>query len=159
MRAPHAGAAGFGCSGRAGPDARLRPVTPEQRLVLLFDGTCGPCTRLADFVRRRDRADRILVLPNQAPGALLRYGVTRPEADRSAWLIEPGGRRLEGAAAITRTLEALGGGWRVLAVPGRLRAVAAAEEVAYRWVARTRSRLTGLGVTPECERPGSACSD
>jgi predicted DCC family thiol-disulfide oxidoreductase YuxK len=134
-------------------------VTAEQRLVLLFDGTCGPCTRLADFVRHRDHAGRILVLPNQAPGALGRYGVNRADADRSAWLIEPGGRRLEGAAAITRALEALGGGWRLLAVPGRARAVAAAEEVAYRWVARNRRHLAWLGVIPECERPGAPCSD
>ena len=131
----------------------------DPRLVLLFDGTCGPCTRLADFVRRRDRAGRILVLPNQAPGALGRYGVTRAEADRSAWLVEPGRTRLEGAAAISRVLAALGGGWRVLAMPARVRALAAAEEVAYRWVARNRSRLGWLGVTPECERPGAACSD
>ena len=134
-------------------------MTPDPRLVLLFDGTCGPCTRLADFVRHRDRAGRILVLPNQAPGALGRHGVTRAEADRSAWLIEPGGRRLEGAAAITRALEALGGGWRLLAVPGRVPAVAAAEEVAYRWVARNRGHLAWLGVTPECQRPGAACTD
>ena len=134
-------------------------MSADQRLVLLFDGTCGPCTRVADFVRHRDRAGRILVLPNQAPGTLGRYGVTRAEADRSAWLIEPGGRRLEGAAAITRALEALGGGWRLLAVPGRVRAVASAEEVAYRWVARNRGHLAWLGVTPECERPGTACSD
>jgi predicted DCC family thiol-disulfide oxidoreductase YuxK len=31
------------------------------------------------------------------------------------WAIEPGGRRLEGAAAISRVLRELGGGW---AVPG-----------------------------------------
>ena len=134
-------------------------MAADQRLVLLFDGTCGPCTRLADFVRHRDRADRILVLPNQAPGALGRYGVTRAEADRSAWLIEPDRTRLEGAAAITRALEGLGGGWRLLALPGRVAAVAAAEEVAYRWVARNRAHLAWLGVTPECERPGAACSD
>jgi predicted DCC family thiol-disulfide oxidoreductase YuxK len=134
-------------------------VSADQRLVLLFDGTCGPCTRLADFVRQRDRGARILVLPNQAPGALRRYGVTRAEADRAAWLIEPGGRRLEGAAALSRALEVLGGGWRLLAIPGRLAAAAAAEEAAYRWVARNRGRLGWLGVLPECERPGVPCSD
>jgi predicted DCC family thiol-disulfide oxidoreductase YuxK len=129
----------------------------DARLVLLFDGTCGPCTRAANWIRRRDSAGRILVLPNQAPGVLADHGVTRAEADRSAWLIEPEGRRLEGAAAFNRVLEELGGGWRLLARPYRLRLLAAAEEAAYRWVAVNRGRLAWLGVTPECERPGVAC--
>jgi predicted DCC family thiol-disulfide oxidoreductase YuxK len=126
-------------------------------LVLLFDGTCGPCTRAAQWVRRHDSAGRILVLPNQAPGVLAAHGLTRAEADRSAWAIEPGGRRLEGAAALSRVLVELGGGWRVLALPYRLRLLGAAEEAAYRWVAANRGRFAWLGVTPECARPGVAC--
>jgi predicted DCC family thiol-disulfide oxidoreductase YuxK len=129
----------------------------DARLVLLFDGTCGPCTRAANWIRRRDAAGRILVLPNQAPGALAAHGVTRAEADRSAWTIEQDGRRLEGAAALNRVLVELAGGWRLLALPYRLRLPAAAEEAAYRWVAANRGRFAWLGVTPECERPGVAC--
>lgn len=131
----------------------------DTRLVLLFDGTCGPCTRSANWIRRRDPAGRIEVLPNQAPGALAAYGVTRAEADRSAWAIEPGGRRLKGAAALNRVLLELGGGWRLLARPYRLPLLAAAEEAIYRWVAAHRSRFAWLGVTPECDQPGVACAD
>jgi predicted DCC family thiol-disulfide oxidoreductase YuxK len=130
---------------------------PDARLVLLFDGTCGPCTRAADWIRRRDSAGRILVLPNQAPGVLAAHGVTRAEADRSAWAIEQDGRRLEGAAALNRVLVELAGGWRLLALLYRLRLLAAAEEAAYRWVAANRGRFAWLGVTPECEQPGVAC--
>jgi hypothetical protein len=38
---------------------------------------------------------------------LAAHGLTRAEADRSAWVIERGGRRLEGAAALSRVLEEL----------------------------------------------------
>jgi predicted DCC family thiol-disulfide oxidoreductase YuxK len=125
--------------------------------ALLFDGTCGPCTRLANWVRRHDRKGSLDVLPNQAPGVLERYGITRAEADRAAWLLEPDGRRREGAEAMNRTFELLGGGWRLLAQPYRLRPAAVLEEAAYRWVARNRHYLARLGVTPECELPGNPC--
>jgi predicted DCC family thiol-disulfide oxidoreductase YuxK len=36
------------------------------------------------------------------------------EIGRAVWAVEPGGRRFEGAAAINRTLRALGGRWAVL---------------------------------------------
>jgi predicted DCC family thiol-disulfide oxidoreductase YuxK len=128
-------------------------------LILLFDGACGPCTRLADWVRRWDSAGRLLVQANQHPGVLDAHGLTRAEVDRSAWAIEPGGRRLEGAAALNRVLEELGGGWRLLAAVYGVPPLAAAEEAIYRWVAANRERLAWFGVTPECERPGVACRE
>jgi predicted DCC family thiol-disulfide oxidoreductase YuxK len=134
-------------------------VLPDIRLVLLFDGTCGPCTRAAQWVRRRDSAGRVLVLPNQAPGVLATYGLTRAEANRSVWAVEPRGRRLEGAAALNRMLVELGGGWRVLSLPYRLLPLAVLEEAAYRWFAANRGRFAWLGVTPECDRPGVACAE
>ena len=127
--------------------------------MLLFDGTCGLCTRIARWVRRRESAGPILVAPNQTPGILAGHGLTRAEADRSAWVIEPGGRRLEGAAAFNRVLRELGGGWGLLALPYRLPFLVPVEEAGYRWVADNRQRLAWLGVTPECERPGVRCGD
>jgi predicted DCC family thiol-disulfide oxidoreductase YuxK len=112
---------------------------------------------LADWVRRADKAGRIEVRPNQASGVLDAHGLTRAEADRSAWAIEPGGRRLEGAQGVNRVLTELGGGWRILALPYRMPLLASLEEAAYRWVAANRARLAWLGVTPECERPGVVC--
>jgi predicted DCC family thiol-disulfide oxidoreductase YuxK len=100
----------------------------------------------------------VLVIPNQAPGALQRYGVTRPEADRAAWAVEADGSKLEGAAAINRALRELGGGWRWLGSLYRVRPVSAAEEAFYRWFAPRRSRFARFGVTPECDEPGAACA-
>jgi predicted DCC family thiol-disulfide oxidoreductase YuxK len=125
--------------------------------ALLFDGTCGPCTRMANWVRRHDRKAQLEVVPNQGPGVLERFGVTRAEADRAVWLVEPGGRRREGAAAVSGTLEVLGGGWRLLALPYGTRPSAAIAEAAYRLVSRNRHHLAAFGVTPECDGPGNPC--
>ena len=81
------------------------------------------------------------VLPNQTPGLLEACGMTRAEADRSAWAVDQAGNRWEGAAAINRAFEELGGVWAVCAWPYRLQPIAGLEEAAYRWVARNRSRL------------------
>ena len=53
---------------------------------------------MARWVRRRDRAGRVLAVANQKRGALELHGVSRQEADRAAWTIDREGHRLQGAA-------------------------------------------------------------
>ena len=100
----------------------------------------------------------MLVIANQQPGVLERYGITRAEADRAAWTIDPEARRREGAAAINRVLAELGCPWSVLAGLYRLPLAGALEEAAYRWFAPRRSRFQRFGVTPECDEPGVRCA-
>jgi predicted DCC family thiol-disulfide oxidoreductase YuxK len=109
---------------------------------------------MANWVRRHDRKGLLEVVPNQAPGVLDRYGVTRSEADRAVWLVEPDGSRREGAGAVSGTLRALGGGWRLIALAYRTRPSAALAEMAYRWFARNRHRLARFGAIPECDISG-----
>ena len=111
---------------------------------------------MARWVRRRDRAGRVLAIANQARGVLARYGLTREEADRAAWTIDVEGR-LEGAAAVNRVWRELGGGWAMVARPYRLRPVALVEEAAYRWFARNRSSFRRFGVLPECDEADADC--
>ncbi len=113
---------------------------------------------MARWVRRRDRAGRVLAVATQKPGALERYGVTRPEADRAAWTVDSEGRRLGGAAAINRVLQELGGFWSGIAAVYRFPPAARAEEAFYRWFAARRSSFHRLGVTPECEEPDAGCA-
>jgi predicted DCC family thiol-disulfide oxidoreductase YuxK len=113
---------------------------------------------VARWVRRRDRAGRVLAVASQKPGVLERYDITRAEADRAAWTVDARGDRLAGAAALNRVLDELGGGWKVVAAPYRLRPIAAVEEAAYRWFAPRRSRFHRFGITPECEQPGTGCA-
>ena len=113
---------------------------------------------MARWVRRRDRAGRVLAIASQKRGVLARYGITREEADRAAWTIEPdNGRRLEGAAAVSRVMREMGGGWAGLARGYRFRPAALVEEAVYRWFARNRSSFRQFGVRPECDEPGSGC--
>src|SRR5436309_4414069 len=113
---------------------------------------------MARWVRRRAGAGRVQAIANQKAGVLERYGITRAAADRAAWTVDGEGRRLEGAAAINRVLQELGGGWRSVEALYRLRPVAAAEEAFYRWFAARRSGFSRLGVTPECEEPDADCA-
>jgi predicted DCC family thiol-disulfide oxidoreductase YuxK len=112
---------------------------------------------MARWVRRRDRAGRVLVIPNQKRGALDRYRVTRDEAARAAWAIDRDGRRWEGAGAMNRTLREIGGGWSIVAAPYRLAPVAGLEELLYRWFARNRASFQRFGARPECDEVDADC--
>ncbi|HEX7262954.1 MAG TPA: DCC1-like thiol-disulfide oxidoreductase family protein [Candidatus Dormibacteraeota bacterium] len=69
--------------------------------------------RLARWVQRHDRLGRIEVRPNQETGLAERLGLSREEIGRAVWAFEPGGRRFEGAGAVSRVWRELGGVWRV----------------------------------------------
>ncbi|HEY4914391.1 MAG TPA: DCC1-like thiol-disulfide oxidoreductase family protein [Candidatus Dormibacteraeota bacterium] len=112
---------------------------------------------MARWVRLRDRAGRVLVIANQKRGVLARYGITREEADRAAWTIDLDGHRLGGAAAVSRVMREMGGGWAVVARAYRLRPAAVVEEAVYRWFASNRSSFRRFGVRPECGEAGSGC--
>ena len=113
---------------------------------------------MARWVRRRDRAGRVLVVANQKSGVIERYGLTRAEVDRAAWTVDADGRKLAGAAAANRVLRELGGGWRLIGALYGPRPVAAVEDAIYGWFAPNRSRLSRFGVTPECDEPDSDCT-
>ena len=110
----------------------------DGRVILVYDGECEFCTRLARWVEWHDRGGRVVVKPNQEPGLIESLGLTRAEVDRASWAVE-GERRFEGAAGISRVFRELGGVWRVLGsfylVPG----VAWLEDRYYSRVARRRS--------------------
>jgi predicted DCC family thiol-disulfide oxidoreductase YuxK len=110
-----------------------------ERLVLLYDGECEFCSRLARWVERHDARGRISVLPNQEVGLVERLGLTRAEVDRAAWAVEPGGSRFEGAAAINRVLRELGDGWRGLGSVYAIPPVRWLEDRYYSRVARRRA--------------------
>jgi predicted DCC family thiol-disulfide oxidoreductase YuxK len=108
-------------------------------VILVYDGECEFCTRLAGWVRRRDRVRRLDVRPNQEPGLIERLGLGRTEVERAAWAVEPGGGRFEGAAAINRALRELGGGCAALSLLYRVPPVRWVEDRYYARVARKRA--------------------
>jgi predicted DCC family thiol-disulfide oxidoreductase YuxK len=117
---------------------------PDEPILLLFDGTCGFCTRTARLVVERAGGDRVTALPNQTPGLLERHRISRADADRWVWAVAPSGRRWRGAAAVATVLREMGGGWRVLGALARLPGAG----IAYAAVATLRPRLSAVWGDP-----------
>jgi predicted DCC family thiol-disulfide oxidoreductase YuxK len=87
--------------------------------LLLYDGVCGLCDRLVQFVLRHDRADRFrfAALQSQLAGHLLRaYGRDAGDLD-TVYVIahygEPAATLLSKGRAVLFALAQLGGIWRL----------------------------------------------
>ncbi len=90
--------------------------------LLLYDGVCGLCDRLVQFVLRHDRADRFRFAALQSPlaGNLLR-GYGRDAADLDTVYViarhgEPTAKLLSKGRAVLFVLAELGGIWRLASV-------------------------------------------
>jgi predicted DCC family thiol-disulfide oxidoreductase YuxK len=120
------------------------PARVVDEHLVLYDGTCGLCSRVVRFVLRRDRGAvfRFAALQGE-PGrdALARAGVTHP--DPGTFVVVT--RWKEAPTALTRSRAALfvaahlSWPWRGLQIFGLL--PAAALDRAYDLVARHRRRL------------------
>jgi predicted DCC family thiol-disulfide oxidoreductase YuxK len=94
----------------------------------------------------------VLALPNQIPGLIDPYGLSRAQVDQEVWAIAADGTRWSGAAAINQVLRELGGGWAGLAALYRLAAFRWLEEHAYGWIAAHRTWISRWwGDPPEWE--------
>lgn len=118
------------------------------RTVVFYDGVCGLCNRLNQFLLARDRGQRISFAPLQGPNArarLTRYGFDPADLDTVYVIADwdlPTERVYARSAAVLHALTQLGGRWRALARVGALvpRPLA---DAAYRLVARHRYRVFG----------------
>jgi predicted DCC family thiol-disulfide oxidoreductase YuxK len=120
-------------------------------LTVLYDGTCGFCTRQARFARRLAGPHRTQLLSTAEPGVRERYGVSTSAADRQMHVIDAAGRRYGGAAAVARLVRAVpfagAIGW-LYYLPG-LRQLA---DATYRWVSRNRYAISRrLGWDTTCD--------
>ena len=116
----------------------------DDRGVLLFDGDCGICTRLARRAAIIDRKRRFRIEPYQAfdEEALSAHGLDHEACARAVQLITPDGRVRSGAFAVNRFLITYMP-YRVL-VPWLyvLFPLLAAEVVGYAVVAGNRHRIS-----------------
>lgn len=116
--------------------------------IILYDGVCGLCNRLVQFLLRHDRQGRLRFASLQSDFAakvLQRHGIDPKDLD-TLHVIEnyeqSGERVLQRSDAILRASRELGGFWSVSAaaagvIPRALR------DVVYRFVARNRYRVFG----------------
>ncbi|HEV8169146.1 MAG TPA: thiol-disulfide oxidoreductase DCC family protein [Pyrinomonadaceae bacterium] len=116
--------------------------------IILYDGVCGLCNRLVQFLLKHDKQGRLRFASLQSDFAakvLQRHGIDPKDLD-TLHVIEnyeqPGERVLQRSDAILRAGRELGGFWSVSAatatvIPRALR------DVVYRLVARNRYRVFG----------------
>src|SRR4051812_28824942 len=104
--------------------------------LLIYDAECAFCCRAVARWHSRT-GDRIRYAPLQDARLLRRLGIPRACAKRSLQLIEPDGRRYQGASAAFRVLRHAPG-LRWLSVVGRLPIVRTIAEWAYRRIANHR---------------------
>jgi predicted DCC family thiol-disulfide oxidoreductase YuxK len=116
--------------------------------ILLYDGVCGLCNRLVQFILKRDRAAIFRFASLQSPFAgriLARYGANPADLDTVYVVVDHNGEGellLARSDAVVFILSRLGGVWRATTfllpiVPRPLR------DWAYRIVARNRYRIFG----------------
>jgi predicted DCC family thiol-disulfide oxidoreductase YuxK len=99
----------------------------------------------------------VLALPNQTPDLIERYGLTRADVERSAWVIDSDEKLYEGADAVNRILREWGGLWKTISLLYKIPIMGKIEDRLYRFIAVHRHRLSRWGVTPECDRPEVEC--
>lgn len=113
--------------------------------ILLYDGVCGLCNRLVQFVLKRDAGTHFRFASLQSDFAsriLQRHGLDPHDLDTLYVIEEPGEVLTARSDAVISVLQELGGFWRAAAVllratPSRLR------DWGYGVIARNRYRIFG----------------
>jgi predicted DCC family thiol-disulfide oxidoreductase YuxK len=115
----------------------------KERFKLLYDGDCPFCRREVEWLKRRDRNDRLDLEDIAAIGFdPACYGLTRDEVMGSLHGILPDGRVVRRVEAVRQAYEAVGLGWVV--APTRLPIVRGVLDGLYGVFARNRLRLGRL---------------
>jgi predicted DCC family thiol-disulfide oxidoreductase YuxK len=82
--------------------------------VLFFDGVCGMCNRLIDFVAIRDKAGRISFAPIQGETARTVLSLEEIKSLNTVCFKDSNGNLSRRSSAIVRVLWTLGGKWKFL---------------------------------------------
>ena len=117
-------------------------------LIILYDGVCGLCNRLVQFLLKHDKNSRLRFASLQsdfAANVLRRHGIDPKDLD-TMHVVEnydqADERVLQRSDAILRAGRELGGVWGPLAALGKI-FPRALRNLVYRFVARNRYRVFG----------------
>lgn len=112
-----------------------------KKTLVFFDGFCGLCNRLIDFLVRHDRRDRLRFAPLQGTTAA-KFLTESERVDLDSISIIHQGRKLRHSTAVLVALGELGGGWWILSRIGLLfpRFI---RDIVYRQVASNRYKWFG----------------
>mgnify|MGYP003579124829 CR=1 FL=1 len=127
--------------------------------IVFYDGVCGLCNRLVQFLLRHDKHDRLRFAALQsefASNVLGRHGIDPTDLDTLHLVVnfnEPNERVLNRSTAILRAARELGGVWSLLGALGVL-VPRPIRNVFYGFVATNRYRMFGKYQT--CMLPSPA---
>ena len=121
-------------------------------LIVFYDGVCGLCNRLVQFLLKRDRNDRLRFASLQSEFAtkvLTRHGIDPSDLD-TLHIVEnyeqPSERVLNRSDAVLRATGELGGLWSLAAIVGSI-VPRPLRDLFYKFVARNRYRVFGKSET------------
>ena len=129
------------------------------RNILLYDGQCGLCDRVVQFVLRHDRRDQFRFAPLQSDFARAILERHRYDSSNLATVVlvldfdHPAERLLVRYDAALGVLARLGGFWRMLAFVGRC-CPRLIRDLIYDGIARNRYRI--FGRHEQCLLPNAA---
>jgi predicted DCC family thiol-disulfide oxidoreductase YuxK len=116
--------------------------------IVFYDGVCGLCNRLVQFLLKHDKEGRLRFASLQSEFAekvLTRHGIDPKDLD-TVQVVEnhdtPAERVLQRSDAILRAGRELGGFWSACSSVGRL-VPRVLRDIFYRLVARNRYRMFG----------------
>ena len=122
----------------APPDAQLK-----QHDIVFYDGECGLCQGFVRFLLWQDRGRRFFYSP--LLGELIKRLLdepTRAALPDSLVLLTPDGKVRTRSDAVLRSMELLGGIWRLCAIMARILPHALKDGV-YNYIARKRRQVFG----------------
>ena len=116
--------------------------------IIFYDGVCGLCNRLVQFLIKRDKRGTLRFASLQsdlAAKVLGRHGIDPADLDTFHLVVnyeQPEERVLSRGDAVLRAWRELGGGWKMLGAAGQI-VPRPLRDVLYRFIARIRYRVFG----------------
>lgn len=122
------------------------PAFPDDRPLIVFDGACVMCSRVAQFILRHDRHGVFRLAAAQSPLGRALYAHYRlASSDYETSILLDGGRAYFKSEACLRMLGPLGLPWSLAGAA--LRLPVGLRDRAYDVIARNRLRLFGMRET------------
>ena len=113
--------------------------------LLVYDGSCGFCSRSIQFILRHERRHDLLFVPRDSPlGQDLRRQFHLEAVESLLWIAD--GHAAIESDSVLRSAKYLGGVWSALAAIGSL-VPAPMRNWGYRLIARNRRRLSSGSTT------------
>jgi len=127
-------------SRNAVPETTYATPTSHGQPILVYDGSCGFCSRAVQFILRHERQNDLLFVPRESQlGQTLRRQFHLEAVESMLWIAH--GEASTESTAVLRAARYVGGGWSWLAAVGLL-FPAPLRNWAYRLFARNRRRLS-----------------